>query len=79
MTDGEIDTLDTVLHSQLREATKGLYAEKAWARSIEVQIELVNKWRSHSVNASDLDGPVWSAQQMNAAVPLAHAPRPDAT
>jgi hypothetical protein len=66
MTDGEIDTLDTVLRSQLREATKGLYAEKAWARSIEVQMWLVNEWRSHSVNASDLDGPVWSIQQMNA-------------
>ena len=60
----EVDTLVNVLRSQLREATKGLYAEAEWARSIEVQMAIVEEWRSHSVNASDLDGPVWSIEQI---------------
>ena len=64
--DGEIDNLVTVLRSELRDATTGLYAEKAWARSVEVLIFIVDEWRRtrQSFNASDLDGPVWSAERM---------------
>ena len=65
----EVDSLMNVLKSQLRDATTGLYAEKAWARSIEVEMQIIDEWREgrQSFNASDLDGPVWSVEQMAAA------------
>lgn len=61
----EIDALVGSLRSQLRDATKGLYAEEKWARSIKVQIAIMEEWRSHSLNASELDGPVWNAREMS--------------
>lgn len=63
----EVDTLLNVLRGELRDATTGLYAEKKWARSVEVLIIILDEWRQarQSSNASDLDGPVWSAEQMN--------------
>lgn len=70
----EVDTLLNVLRAELRDATTGLYAEKKWARSVEVLILILEEWRqsrqSPTANASDLDGPVWSASQMNGSTAL---------
>jgi hypothetical protein len=53
----EIDNLLTVLRHLLEDATNGPYAEKHWARSVEVEIFIIEEWRKEhqaaSVNASD--------------------------
>jgi hypothetical protein len=65
--DEEVDSLLNSLRGQLREATYGLYAEKKWARSVEIQIFIIEAWRQpqQPLTVSDLDGPVWDAGQMN--------------
>lgn len=72
----EVDAILTALRAQSRDATKGLYAEKEWARSVEVLIFILTDWQKMQhpliVNASDLDGPVWSVQQQTMGI-IEHA------
>ena len=54
-TEEEVDTLLSSLRHLLQDAATGPYAEKKWARSVEVEIFIIEEWRkslqSTSVNA----------------------------
>jgi hypothetical protein len=53
----EVDTLLCSLRYLLKDAATGLYAEKTWARSVEVEMFIIEEWRKQrqaaSVNVGD--------------------------
>jgi len=67
-TDQEVDALLSVLRKQDAYQKVDLYGEPVYARSIEVELFIVEDWKRmrQSFNASDVDGPVWSKDEMEA-------------
>ena len=65
-TDHEIAALLSVLRKQNDYQKVDLYGEPVYARTIEVELFIIEDWMRmrQSVNASDLDGPVWSKDEM---------------